>query len=646
LTDPPAQNVDAIYVKQANVAWPGWTLRKPERLLDFVGSGADVTGTVGAIEFLPEYDWKLHPDGTKACAVVFAAEPAVFDDGAGQFFDPADPNVHFKRVGVGGSLGFASYEQALSGLTNVATIGLRPATIGSQYYIGNGLVEVALNIALTGQNDQDFSFSATASAIRDPTAAGDASKCCTFVAGYTQYDIPKGDTTYVADRGDLCVLDVERYFNEAFDGSASGYSTWSFWSVKNLTKSTELSTWYGGDYGHTLDDQDGSRIYGRPSRVIRADIGTLSFVFAASVIEHRTNTNVTTPVRMEVSHPAAQVVTFNKPAALLFPDGVPQAQRDLLTTYCGLDARADMLAQPVTWTFIANNDLRQWADFPNLREYEANAHGLKTDAVAAPSTAVLNFFDYGMTALDRASARSTLLAMTQTPRFGWFVYADEIIYRIGITPRSTFYVHPNGSWWFYDQHQIYNGYGIPLSGAFDKFVIDWINTGYLEHVIYDHVHLENAKGSLETSFMDLYNAGVAKLDPPTSTEGTFQAVSKASARAVLEKQSIADPVAGSIAQLKMTLGPAVPDFFGVHFPNVWYFFDTSVYDATPSHIPVDFGVDSAGMLELTLGDVWWDNPEFWSYYHTTPPVGTPTGTVWYPSAMNLPFTVASVVMVT
>jgi hypothetical protein len=63
------------YVKTVAMSLPGWVYVPATRLkTHWAGSG-----TTGLGEF-PEYDWKVHPLGTKCCAVVYAKQDIVRDD--------------------------------------------------------------------------------------------------------------------------------------------------------------------------------------------------------------------------------------------------------------------------------------------------------------------------------------------------------------------------------------------------------------------------------------------------------------------------------------------------------------------------------------------------------------------------------------
>src|SRR5262249_29440926 len=119
-------------------------------------------------------------------------------------------------------------------------------------------------------------------------------------------------------------------------------------------------------------------------------------------------------------------------------------------------------------------------------------------------------------------------------------------------------------------------------------------------VIYDHVHLENSSGSLETTFVALYNQAVSGL-------AGFSTVTYEDISANLEKQSLAVS-GGNVLQLQVTWN-------GV----VWYYVDTGIVGTT-----VVSPKGGGGLVALTLGDEFYSAPDFGVFYEGPPLFTTPT----------------------
>ena len=595
--DATLQNVDPAFVKQAMITWPAWMYRKSELMRDYIVAHASESPfylTPGLTHF-PEYDWKVHPDGTKACAVVFERVAADYDTtyfGASGSHPTAFPTTQaafdtfMGRTGIGNrhgetdGAGGSTYPEDTD-LTN------NP----QRYCIGTGLVEVALSITLTGNNPQDFTFSATVNEVRAPSTTN----LCTFIAGYTHYDIAQdssiafADRVYTTDRGDLCVLDIERYYKQA-DGSVA-----SFFSVKNLTKATEVSTWWGGNTDGKLS----------LCQLLAYDMASLSFVFNMQLVETRAVT-LTGSATYTALHPSAAIVTFNKLRTILYPDTMQDDKKTAIAAAVAQPGRSAL--DSGGWTYLGMNDYADWSYsfLTGVRDHYAAGIG----TISAAQT---YWYENAMTAYGRLPV--SLLYITQ-PKFGWYVYADEIMNRLSVTPRSTFFVHPNGSWAFWDQHRIYNPYGLPLAGYAGNAVPDFIANATLEHVIYDAVHLENSKGALDTSFVALYNDAVTRGTGAGSLTDTFTTTTKDALKAVITPQTIVDS-GKDMLELKATFGG-----------GEWFYPEPALFGTS-----VLISTVGGGAIDLTFGDVFNTGSNF-------------TGTISYPTAPGTPVTFSSMVMIT
>jgi hypothetical protein len=521
------QNVPAVDVKTAKPTLPSWVFQMPQRFIDWYAANA----TLGLTEF-PEIDWKFNPTSTKACAVVYEREAVTFD------------SAFFADQPSGSPLNLATFNNYARFDTNFASrqnVPLWQEDAGStdqRYIAATGLLEISIHITITGVNPEDFTVAYAVSELRRPTT----STLCTFLAGYPWYDIKKPDGTLYAAAGDLCVLDVERYYRPSatptdFDTLVdyyfvgvlkpdSGAST-TILSLKNLTRGTEMRTF--------------------PNQPLAEfDLPTMSFVFSHYTTTTTTRTVNKKPASVEaatfdatytISHPAAVVYTFNTLREILWPETMTQPVKDTITAEVAVDARTTVAGSD--WTFMPLNDLRDWHSDADLTEYQ-NYLSWKI-GYRSPSpdpTAPTGPFEAWFCALQTYLPAFSLIYITN-PRFGWYSYADALMNVCGKHSYSTFYVHPTGTWAYFDLTRIYNKYGMafPLKD-YDMSAFD---ATQLEHVVFDRVHFEfpatraaDPPVTNDTTFLQLYNDAVTAT---TTLIGEFLPMTKASLRAIFTAQT-------------------------------------------------------------------------------------------------------------
>ena len=611
----PIQNVASKYVKQAAVVWPAGLWRKSERYRDFIESppagapGADglssTQGTFGAytgtLGDFPEYDWRVHPDGTKACAVMFYREPAIYDVAYTSTSTSTETdfneNLRDQTTGIYGLNGFGST--------------VFPAYLPQRYSFGNALIEVALNLALTGTDPEDFTFSATANVVRDPNT----SDYWTFLTGYSWYDIavddsvPFAERAYQVNRGDLLSLDIERYYQPTTGTIGDGEGPYlTLLRLRNLTKDTVLNT-FGGDSTDV-------------TQLLAYDMASASFAFQA----HTRTMDTRGAIDYYTSHPAAVIVTFNKQRTIIYPDTMPSAQRDTIA--------ASMATPPDTagWTYIAPNDARDWTDttLSTLRDWWSNLHMGRASGAAAPSSDTWGWFCGGLTRLSELGPAT--LPFITAPKFGWYAYNEEIMLRNAVSPFTTFFVHPSGSWSFFCQNRIYNGHGMPIATFADTLTDVLANADKFEHVIYDAVHLQNSKGSLDTTFIDMYNAAVQDGIYNNSLTDTFSKITKAQAKAVimLDRYSVTTPLAQDVLRLNLNFGG-----------QNWYYFDARFASIDASGDGLGAYDRGGGTYAMTLGDILWNVDQF---NVLNPNNGSLA--IGIPAVGSTPFTVSSMLEIT
>ncbi len=402
------QDVDPTYVQTQSAGMPGWVYSMSERFIDWYAGNS----TGGITEF-PENDWKIAPDGTKACAVVYKRTAVTFDETAwtGTPFGPSQ---------------FADYALIYTGHPHRHN-GSVAGSSDQKYEVATGLLEMTIAIALTGPNDEDFTLTVTTNTARDP----ETTDYCTLFAGYAGYDIPNPGGGFYAQAGDLCVWDIERYYRQ-LDAMASQlddvqreygqYDHERFWgnkvrctpgaggidtslvtvplapdtrrtlySLKNLTAVTELRTLPaapsgvcapyliapfdlggGGIGASTIDFPYGSHIAPLEPRAqfMRVDMTTLScaLLFQTATVDWRrvaTNPdniafvghpgdNYHAASMWYVYHPACAVYTFNQLREVMFPQTLPLSYSQPSDLY----AEPDQTSARAKLTAAATDDFR------------------------------------------------------------------------------------------------------------------------------------------------------------------------------------------------------------------------------------------------------------------------------------------------
>lgn len=183
-----------------------------------------------------------------------------------------------------------------------------------------------------------------------------------------------------------------------------------------------------------------------------------------------------------VSHPGVAIYTQGALREVLVPDGTAQAVVDALAAVAGANPRASISG----FTYMAANDLRNWSGFANLRDFQLGMQRIRCE----PYGSDRGFIFLGVTSLGGFPLRlpgategehplqalnvaernwwramcdfhaNAELLFATNPNFGWALYTSQIIHRTQVA-NTTFFVHPNGSWAFFDQNRIYNTYGWP-----------------------------------------------------------------------------------------------------------------------------------------------------------------------------------------
>jgi hypothetical protein len=601
------QNVDPIYVKTARVTFPSWVFKKTQTFKSWYAahSAGDAFEATGLHEF-PEYDWRIHPDGTKMCTVVYEREPAVFNE---DYFSPFATDIGTQGPGT-----FwpdpTSFDVMNAYTMGVNSLGSGAQTPGSQFYMSApGLVEVEIVITITGSNPESYTLSLNCTEIRRPTT----STYCTFLAGYAWYDMT-GVT-----RGDMCVMDIECYGRDS-DGIAA-----NLYSLKNLTAATELKT-FGGTSAFT----SGALFSGIPS-VLAYNFETLSFVFKYRNIVYSTDSGYS---KRDI-HFGVSVYTFNTYRHTFFPTTMPGAQQTAILNKVDVDMRAAMTGELGSLTLMPLNDLSDWSDDKMARlrywycrksskagaQYYGAYSGNPTpfgnpdianigykywkegaDEFSAPTTAMLNWFQK---TVRHGILQPYILFDLETPRPGWWQHMGHIIERCEINPHTTFFVHPNGTWAFFNQSLIYNGNGIHIINIGSPGLgYTELDVTKLEHCIFDKVHF-NVPGPktttvIDTSFRELYNEAIVNGTNNETLTDASQQIAIVDMKTTFTLGSIVDRFDASVTYALLQIN--WPFGYTAYYKEMGYFTGTKGAGGAA----FDAGM-VGGVMDLSLAALWKDD---------------------------------------
>jgi hypothetical protein len=597
------QNVDQLYVKTVKPTLPSWVYQMPQKFSDWY----TLNSTPGLVEF-PEIDWKIHPDGIKACAVVYERNAVTLDTAWFGGYVGLNPGIV-----AGATADFNAYLPT-TGCANTFDTSNTP----QRYIVGTGLLELTMTIALTGNNPEDFTFVIAVAELRRPTT----SPYCSFIAGYTWYDIPDQPAsgfaggvgvntpvaaTYFAKRGDLCALDIANYYSPTVvTGITFPVAGFTSFSLKNLTAVTEINAYSVA----SLTD---------------FDMTTLSFALKSQVGENFNQTlNVranhdgsptfptyanTLSAQFTIAHPGIAIYTFNKLREVLCPSTMSDANKTAVTAALSVPY-ATFKANRDANTYMPLNDVRDWSTLNALREYIVNAYFYEvTLSPVTPSTADGNWFGmhgYG----------DIYLTYIVQPHFGWYMYGDAIERMLRKTTASTLWAHPNGSWAYFDPTHIYNRNGIRVPTLAHYDTLSFFDAAKLENFVCDRVHLSGGTAAgLDTSFIALYNAAILKSLGPNVLTEPFTAISQADFAPTFTKQTYAYTVAGSIDSLN---NGSVVNFLQIKmdFPDghTAYYVDQSyqggnnlVYTSDPSNFTTS-EYQGGGSFSMQLDALFYSAP--------------------------------------
>jgi len=552
----PNQNVLDTYVQYARVAFPAWVYAKTEKFSTYFSANP---GDIGLTEF-PEYDWKIHPDGTKMCAVVYERDAATFDAAHYGAFDHT-------WDGTSGHKAFMPNATSW-GVFNTEAFGINPQfgsfdSPSTMYQVGTGLLEVSINISLTGTNPEDFTLTLSPpTEVRRPTT----SDLCTLLAGYSFVDIKSSVSTaefpdFDVNRGDMLVVDVECH------GRDTDAAYGSFLSVKNLTNSREIRVFPCENRIQVVNDLVTNQL----AKIVACDLGTVSFAVKHGWADFSNNGTI--------CHFGVAVYTLNQHRKTFYPatiDPAAQTRLDALIASNGRTVLADAfgvvdlmpLSESRTWGDTDMDALREDYDVTTrfvdpssnpafldgtpvalIGNFAMNSSGLKyhvaTRAHSAPTANATRWF-YDLLSGGNTTAIPFPLFNLSNPLVGRYQYAEHLTKRINISPFNTFFTHPNGSWAFFSQEWLYNkagqrstlvaGAGTIGQAAYETCAVS-LDVANFEHCIFDGVHIQ---GKLDSTFVALYNKAIAAGIHDGTLTDSLTAITVDDLRATFDTDTIPD----------------------------------------------------------------------------------------------------------
>lgn len=583
----PADDIDPKYVKGTARSFPSWAFHAAAQFKTTYASGG-----LAATEELPEIDWKLHPDGTKACAVVWKRVPLAYDAAyfAGLVAGANDPAAAFATTE--STSGYAQTQGLLYPADNV------------RYLLAPGLLESTIVIHLTGPDPENFTLSGATSVVRDPETCAFG----TVVAGYTWHDVPDA-----AARGDLCVLDIEAYWNPA--NSSASLRILNI--LKNLTQGIDVAVVNG-------------------TRLNDFDMKTLSFAGEQQTLSTYTfdvpiragypvgvsgtgptvpddghahkKLPATTNVTFSVGHPQVAVWTFAKLREVLYPPGIPDAQKLLLNDVTPAAARAGVAGL----TLFPMNDVTDWSTHTELRHWLSFGLGYTATTYTLSTTSEIAFYKQILSAFPE-------LMFLQVPRFGFYLYANLLMQLMRKHPRSVLFAHPNGSWGYFDTSIIYNKNGVTAPLAFYN-TLAMFDASKLSVALFDRLHLVVGKGTaLNTSFVDTYNTALTGSRGANTITDTLLPLAASDFTPTFAKGQYDYTVPGGTVDDNGKVFSWLE--LAAHYPTgeTYYIHDQGYITGAPEQGSVPYGSESVGsptsfgggnMFDQSLDAVWTTAPGY------------------------------------
>lgn len=529
------QNVDELYVQRLAPALPAWAFVPPALFKDTFASDPTAFIDNNPVD-APELDWKFNHLGTKCASIVYEREPYnndttywAIDPHATHPFNATRFNTRRSFMGV----------QARHG-TQVS-----PGYNEQRYFVAPGAIEFTITITLTGPNPEDYSASmSTVREVLRPTT----SERAPLLVGYVWYD------NDLASAGDFVAVLAEHWGNAS---TAPDVLSTNILTVRNLDTDDELVSWpMPGDF-HL--NQVGATI-------MSADLRTLSFALQVQWLEQATRASVPKKVSAgggvgdvawNYFHFAVAIVYQGEIIDWIYPDSMAAGTKTALNDGMIVSGRAvinALVLGDANWALVPlNQSLGGFAadtGFTGYRDYWAYGAGYKATPVLRPVDAddIEALWNGIWKAGLGTGEGNEHLWLCTTPKWGWHCYESVAQMALRLAVDTTFYMHPNGTWAFWNNAWIYNPQGTidPVGASWDDYnTLDYFDETQLEHVIFDKVSFAfiNANETVTrrgSTFLVLYNSAVTKGIDSDTLEAGIETIAPVDLRATFSKGSKTD----------------------------------------------------------------------------------------------------------
>ena len=536
--DPYAQNVPETSIQRIAPVLPSWAYVPTAKAKDYWASNPNVYQW--AVD-QPETDWKFNHLGTKCAAIVFEREALVYDS---TFWNTnANPDQTFT------SAKFDTLMSWMSSDTNYI-MGFAPNTYNNQrYFIAPGIIELTIDIKLTGPDLHQFTATISVAEIRRPSTSYDSfdptkSRWALFVDYVHHNQEKKTNTNVTVKAGTLVALDVE-YWMQSLGSVGELTNRQNILSVRNVYTNEEVFSAVGAP-------------------ILAIDLTTLSMVLRldaystiSKTVYHINGTPST--LNFPIHHFGAWIVHGGVGKEVLFPENTPDDIKLKLNSYAQLNGR-QFLAQKMLgggWEYVpvtTPNDgwgsslsaYRDWWAYQKFFWYNDwfaridpdvwfYGTGYPTQGYVQYKVGTAPGFPSDGNAtfkwLNSIGGDHRNLFFCTNPRWGWNQYVARVPFFMAHTSYTTFFTHPNGSYMFWSDIWLYDRNGLPgdyvnATGAgassevgqgsgfdynYDTLAV--YDPSLIEHVIFDRVHFEirvkdQPARTNNTTFLDLYNRAV------------------------------------------------------------------------------------------------------------------------------------------
>lgn len=570
-------NIDSQYVRSLAPTYPSWAWRgSGQHAHEVVVPTYLAEGESAAIEEwrlkLPQHKWSFNHDGTKACAVMFQHLP--YENDTAFFAADADANTPWLQT---------YFDTYIKSMSDDWGGGFQRGNVAPSF-VAPGLVEVTINISVSGPDLDDFSAAATVTSVRAPLNM----PYPTIVAGYAWMDFTCNGKSI--RKGDMLTLDLLCYTRSQrkIDGTHELKSAdkTCLWVLRNITQdNSDVFTILSDSKNYTL------------MRLIDYDIRYVSFMFMSQWLRIY-------PSGQGVRHPAIVPIVHGRVQSLIFPETMEEENKQVLRNFVNLNGYDTIQnTRNPEYTFNSLNpdyDLYSEAKVTgivNLREmWGYDWQNSDYDYYVFPTiedSAIYNYYGaYGMrfkhnsnptleptwTAAGKEmmgvlyliDSHWRAMFICKEPKFGWNSYAYIVAEHLATNSWTTFTVHPGGTWALWTDIYMYDKNGLPYSWNGFAYTNAWTvgtlgayDAALIEHWIIDRVHLEfqtdrKTTGEFDTTFLGEYNKAVRKArdnpDPDLRLKGDIQELTLPEMRATFTKTSMTKPFLGPSAQMLSLYG--------------------------------------------------------------------------------------------